>query len=164
MNNVTYGDIGLSNSLSTCSIKFLGFWLKRDIFYEQPDIRFRGEYIFVASTNNLFGVISCSSIPHYEQKLKLWESCSTLKVSTCLPNNYHRKNEYFLQIKEIDNNFDNKIDEFNLELTVELPKRTDLTSINIIVPLEYKLHVSTSLISYYVLLYKYLPILLNSQI
>jgi hypothetical protein len=107
----------------------VGFWIKRDVFYEQPDIKFRGEYIFFASTNNLSKpVITCSTLPPYEQTLEFLDTCSTIKI------------------REIDENFDSKVDEFNLNLQINLPEETQLTSVNLVVPLEYKLHVP---INYY---------------
>ncbi|XP_044266702.1 transmembrane protein 231 [Tribolium madens] len=104
--------------------KSKGLWLKRDAFYEQPDVKFRGEYIFFATTNNNNkSVITCSSLPHFDHVLRSLDSCSIIKV------------------RENDRNFDGKIEELDLSLQVNLPVKTRLTSLSIIIPLSYKLQI-----------------------
>ncbi|XP_068902787.1 transmembrane protein 231 [Tenebrio molitor] len=124
--------------------KSKGFWIKRDVFYEQPDIKFRGEYIFFASTNNLSKpVITCSTLPPYEQTLEFLDTCSTIKI------------------REIDENFDNKVDEFNLNLQINLPEETQLTSVNLVVPLEYKLHICPVHMQAAIIFQMFLPLALS---
>ncbi|KYB27174.1 Transmembrane protein 231-like Protein [Tribolium castaneum] len=104
--------------------KSKGLWLKRDTFYEQPDVKFRGEYIFVATTNNYNkSVITCSNLPHFDNVLRPLDTCSVIKV------------------RETDRNFDGKTEELDLSLQVNLPVNTHLTSFCIIIPFNYKLQV-----------------------
>lgn len=58
----------------------LGFWMKRDVFYAFPDVRFQGKYIFVASTNNKTLPIVCSSYPILMNNMKKFPSCSQIRV------------------------------------------------------------------------------------
>ncbi|XP_066255582.1 transmembrane protein 231 [Euwallacea similis] len=73
-----------------------GFWLKQDLVYEQPDVKFNGEYLFwvTAKDKTLF----CSSFPLDDNKPKL-DPCSSIKVF------------------QWDQNYDGKID--FLEFTIQ---------------------------------------------
>lgn len=44
-------------------------------------------------------------------------------------------------MRVFDRNFDDKIEELDLSLQINLPTKTRLTSLSIVVPLNYKLHV-----------------------
>lgn len=68
-----------------CSTRIilLGFWMKRDTFYEVPDIRFQGKYIFVGSTNDISMPIICSSYPILMENFKNFSLCSQIKVRKC---------------------------------------------------------------------------------
>ncbi|KAJ8932541.1 hypothetical protein NQ314_014591 [Rhamnusium bicolor] len=97
-----------------------GFWLKRDIFYEQPKVNLRGEYLLIATTNNISNPIICSTFPYYKQNLDFLDVCSIIKL------------------REIDNNLDGIVDKIRLNIGLNLFKNK-ITSINIILPINYKL-------------------------
>ncbi|XP_044750809.1 transmembrane protein 231-like [Coccinella septempunctata] len=99
-----------------------GFWMKRDIFYEFPDVRFQGKYIFAASTNNITLPIVCSSYPELMKYFKSFSSCSQIKV------------------REIDYNNDKIIDELFLGLKINLPGNMEIFSFTLMLPLYLKLH------------------------
>ncbi|KAK4880421.1 hypothetical protein RN001_008567 [Aquatica leii] len=97
-----------------------GFWLKHDTFYEQPNVRFKGEYIFSALTDNPSSPILCNNLP-FLQQFKKFDKCSLLKVI------------------EIDKDNDGKIDELKFSLTVEIGG-LKVQSFNLILILDYSLH------------------------
>ncbi|XP_063902389.1 transmembrane protein 231 [Zophobas morio] len=120
--------------------KSKGFWIKRNVFHEQPDVKFKGEYLFVSTTNNINSpVITCSTLPQYEQ-LDYIDACSMIKI------------------REIDKNFDNKADEFSLILDVTVPTHTQLTSFFIIIPVDYKLSICPVHMQAAVIYQTYLPV------
>ncbi|KAK9887418.1 hypothetical protein WA026_022354 [Henosepilachna vigintioctopunctata] len=94
----------------------------RDVFYETPDVRFKGKYLFIAPTDNTTHPIACSSYPIYMKYMKSYLGCS------------------YMKIRETDKNNDNKIDEISLELKVNLPKSSKMHSFTLIIPVELKLH------------------------
>lgn len=104
-----------------------GFWLKHDTFYEQPNVRFKGEYFFVGFTNDISNVIICNNIYDFP-KLRKLDKCSTFKV------------------KEIDKNYDGKPDtlEFHMELTIA-PNVHYLQHFILILPLDYRLQTTCPL-------------------
>ncbi|KAF2888506.1 hypothetical protein ILUMI_17667 [Ignelater luminosus] len=77
-----------------------GFWIKHDTFYEQPDVKFWGEYVFNAVTNNLSSPIMCSTFPSF-QDYSNFDKCSLVKV------------------RQLDNNRDGKVDELQFNLSIE---------------------------------------------
>ncbi|GJQ84638.1 hypothetical protein Trydic_g12667 [Trypoxylus dichotomus] len=98
-----------------------GFWLKADVFYEQPDVRFKGEYIFVGYTNNISFPVICSNVEHYSD-LNNEDSCMLIEE------------------REVDANYDGKVDELIFELNLILPKDINIIVFNLILPIDYKLH------------------------
>lgn len=63
-----------------CCIMFTGFWLKHATFYEQPNIRFNGQYLLSALTNNMSEPIACTTFPEYYNKITNYDKCSITKV------------------------------------------------------------------------------------
>lgn len=57
----------------------VGFWLKHDTFYEQPDVRFQAEYLFYAATNNVSNPVFCSNFPNL-QRHTCFDACNRIKV------------------------------------------------------------------------------------
>lgn len=49
----------------------------------------------------------------------------------------------FFQAREIDTNYDGKIDEFTFKLTANLPKNVKIHSFELLLPIDYMLHVGT---------------------
>ncbi|KAK9712736.1 Transmembrane protein 231 [Popillia japonica] len=96
-----------------------GFRMRYDTFHEQPDVRFTGEYLFIGYTNNISFPIICSNI--------YWEV-----------NN--QDNCILIQAREIDTNYDGKIDEFTFKLTANLPKNVKIHSFELLLPIDYMLH------------------------
>ncbi|XP_045470128.1 transmembrane protein 231-like [Harmonia axyridis] len=103
--------------------KSKGFWMKRDVFYDFPDIRFQGKYIFVASTSNITFPIVCSSYPILKEHFKNFSTCSQIKV------------------REVDYNNNRKIDELFLGLKINLPENIKIFSFILILPIILKLHI-----------------------
>ncbi|XP_019869203.2 transmembrane protein 231 [Aethina tumida] len=99
-----------------------GFWLKRDHFYEQPNVKFKGEYMFYATTNNLSHPILCGTNPFYNELLSPLDMCTNIKV------------------REIDDNQDTKIDELHVIIDINLSYNLRITSFTIVIPLDYTLH------------------------
>lgn len=58
---------------------FAGFWMKYDTFHEQPNIRFRGEYLFLGYTNNISFPIICNNLDYYHQRNNE-DTCTIIKV------------------------------------------------------------------------------------
>lgn len=54
--------------------------MKRDAFYEQPDIKYNYEYVLIAETNKLNSPIFCTNIFDNENKINDFDYCSELKV------------------------------------------------------------------------------------
>nr|XP_022900969.1 transmembrane protein 231 [Onthophagus taurus] len=100
-----------------------GFWLKHDTIYEQPDVKFKGEYIFLAHTNDIGLKFICNNFAYFDDN-NFEDSCSEIKVV------------------EIDNNFDGKVDLFNFELHLNLPQSISITRFDLILTLDYKLKVN----------------------
>ncbi|KAF5298386.1 hypothetical protein FQR65_LT01164 [Abscondita terminalis] len=97
-----------------------GFWLKHGTLYEQPTVRFKGEYIFSALTDKPSTPILCNNLP-YLQRFKNFDKCSLLKVI------------------ETDKNNDNKVDELKFSITVEV-EELKVQSFNLILFLDYSLN------------------------
>lgn len=60
---------------------FSGFWVKKLIFHEQPKIDLKGEYLFVALTDNLSHPIICSTFLYYKEHLNFFDNCVFFRVS-----------------------------------------------------------------------------------
>lgn len=58
--------------------------MKRDVFYEQPEIKFRGEYIVSALTTNPNKPIVCTTLPEIYAETKNYDNCTAVKVYVCL--------------------------------------------------------------------------------
>lgn len=98
-----------------------GFWQKWDIAYEQPTIKFIGKYLFLATTSSKEHPISCSSFSYYSKFTKLLDKCINIKI------------------REIDKNFDRKPDSLDFTITAKVPYGSRLTSLHLILPLNYSL-------------------------
>ncbi|XP_017782030.1 PREDICTED: transmembrane protein 231-like [Nicrophorus vespilloides] len=109
------------------SYRSRGFWLKHDTFFEQPDVRFRGEFLFVGITNNLSNLIICNNF-NYVQEFQAFDTCTTVKV------------------REIDYNFDKRIDTFGFQMNVNLPIDEQLQRFTLILGLDYKLQSTCPLV------------------
>ncbi|CAH0557747.1 unnamed protein product [Brassicogethes aeneus] len=96
-----------------------GFWLKRDFFYEQPNVRFKGEYLFYATTTNKSQPIVCSNNPFYNKFIGDMDVCTDIKV------------------REVDYNLDGKVDKLDVFLDVNLSYNSKITSFTFILPLDY---------------------------
>lgn len=59
---------------------FTAFWQKRDVTYQQPDVKFKGEYLFLAETNVNDQIITCSSFYQYNSYVESLDNCSSIKV------------------------------------------------------------------------------------
>ncbi|KAG5891832.1 hypothetical protein JTB14_035854 [Gonioctena quinquepunctata] len=98
-----------------------GFWLKHDMFFEQPEVNLLGDYLFIATTNNSSNPIVCSTYPFYKRRLDHLDFCTLMKV------------------REIDQNLDGKIDRIIVNFRVNLFNH-NIETINLILPLSYKLN------------------------
>ncbi|XP_077297900.1 transmembrane protein 231 isoform X2 [Arctopsyche grandis] len=103
------------------SYRARGFWLKNYIFYEQPDVHFKYQYLFIIETDDLEYLISCGNLQNTSKLLTLNENC------------------YYFKVREIDHNFDKKIDEIYLELHVKNPLLKNIQNIKFMLVLDYKL-------------------------
>ncbi|KAJ8960942.1 hypothetical protein NQ318_020242 [Aromia moschata] len=97
-----------------------GFWLKRDVFHEQPRISLKGEYLLIATTNNITHPIICSTYSYYKERLDFLDVCSTIKL------------------REIDDNLDGKVDKISLTIGVNLFDNK-INSLNLVLPISYEL-------------------------
>ncbi|KAF5293125.1 hypothetical protein FQA39_LY13735 [Lamprigera yunnana] len=96
-----------------------GFWIKHDIFYEQPEVKFKGEYIINVITNNASSPILCSNLP-FLQRFKDFDSCSLLKVI------------------EVDKNNDGRMDELQFDTIIEV-NNLQVQTLHLILLLEYSI-------------------------
>ncbi|XP_066149625.1 transmembrane protein 231 isoform X2 [Euwallacea fornicatus] len=90
-----------------------GFWLKQDFFYEQPNVKVKGEYLFWIITKDK--TLFCSSFPSHDPKL---DPCSSIKIF------------------QSDQNYDGKIDTLELTIQAMLPA---VTSYYFILSLKYSM-------------------------
>nr|CAI5862383.1 unnamed protein product [Callosobruchus analis] len=79
-----------------------GFWLKNVNFHEQPKVTLDGSYIFLAYTDNQSNPIVCSNVQFYENTFKNLDFC------------------YAIRIRNMDQNFDGKIDKIDIEVLINL--------------------------------------------
>ncbi|CAG9771688.1 unnamed protein product [Ceutorhynchus assimilis] len=98
-----------------------GFWQKRDVVYVQPDVKFTGDFLFLATSSENPQVISCSSFAYYKKYMKNFDTCSTIKV------------------RELDDNHDGKADSLHFTITAGLPKHFKMSSIHLVLPINYTL-------------------------
>ncbi|KAJ8921055.1 hypothetical protein NQ315_015851 [Exocentrus adspersus] len=98
-----------------------GFWLKRDTFHEQPQVNLRGDYLLIAATNNLSSPVICSSYPFFKHNLDFLDVCSVIKL------------------REVDDNFDGRIDKINLDVSVNTLDNK-VVSVHLFLPINYKLN------------------------
>nr|XP_023022035.1 transmembrane protein 231-like [Leptinotarsa decemlineata] len=56
-----------------------GFWLKTDVFFEQPRVNLLGDYLLVATNDNSSNPIVCSTYPFYKRHLNHLDFCSLIK-------------------------------------------------------------------------------------
>ncbi|XP_028170232.1 transmembrane protein 231 [Ostrinia furnacalis] len=102
--------------------KSKGFWLRSHTFYEQPLVRFTYEYLVVAETDDPSQPIVCGEAALLnEDALNGEENCAQL------------------QVQEFDYNYDGKHEALNFKLNLNVPKHRTITSVLIILGLEFKL-------------------------
>lgn len=119
-----------------------GFWLKRDVFYEQPQINLRGEYLVLATTSNLSSPIICSTFSYYKENLDFLDVCSIIKVTLRhLHSNSESAIDFLFQLREVDSDMDGKIDRISLNIRINIFDNK-VTSVNVLLPINYKLTVS----------------------
>lgn len=61
-------------------INIAAFWQKKDVTYQQPDVKFKGEYLFLAESNINERIVTCSSFHQYNQYVESLDNCSSIKV------------------------------------------------------------------------------------
>ncbi|KAL1500915.1 hypothetical protein ABEB36_006334 [Hypothenemus hampei] len=93
-----------------------GFWLKRNLIYEQPIVRTNGKILFLATATG--GVVmGCHTFPLHGKL----DNCS------------------FVKIREIDRNFDARNDFLELSITLRMEKLLKIESFHLVLPLNYSL-------------------------
>ncbi|XP_074029453.1 transmembrane protein 231 [Leptinotarsa decemlineata] len=98
-----------------------GFWLKTDVFFEQPRVNLLGDYLLVATNDNSSNPIVCSTYPFYKRHLNHLDFCSLIKL------------------REVDDDLDGKIDKIIVNFRMNFFKYK-INSINLILPLKYQLN------------------------
>jgi len=59
----------------------VGFWIKSDVYQEQPDIHFKHEYLLIVETDKLEAPVICSTYTYFSQIMKEHNHCTMIKVS-----------------------------------------------------------------------------------
>nr|CAH7721625.1 unnamed protein product [Callosobruchus chinensis] len=134
--------IKIVTALTSIVVPFLlayisgGFWVKNINFHEQPKVTLDGSYIFLAHTDNQSNPIVCSNIQFYENAFKNFDFC------------------YAIRIRDMDQNFDGKIDKIDVELLINLFGRR-INSLNLVLPIVLKLREDCPLTIHSAILYQH---------
>lgn len=100
-----------------------GFWRKQNVFYETPDVKFTGKYLFQALTN-ISSPIMCSSYSKYSD-------INFLSNDIVCPE---------ITVHEVDKNDDLINEEIQVGLKINLPENCKINFFTFIIPLDFKLH------------------------
>lgn len=126
---------------------FNDLWSQYKIVYEQPDIRFEYKYIFTAEFTKINAVdvemlvadtkiVVCSSYSYLNKALTNPMECSMIKVRGSAQLRIHQWPSFIFQSNQFqywekDTDFDYKIDQMTLQMTIQSPAGYYLSDFNL---------------------------------
>ncbi|XP_024082127.1 transmembrane protein 231 isoform X2 [Cimex lectularius] len=99
-----------------------GFWIKSDVYREQPDVHFMYEYLIMLETEKADCPVICTTFNALSQATESFNKCSVIKV------------------REVDNNKDGKNEKLFFEAEALLEPVENVFSVTLILVLNYKLY------------------------